>query len=107
MYQISPLFSALGDPTRLAVIQQLVRGPAPVSALAPEHGMALSSFLQHLRVLEDCGWIRSTKVGRVRTCQLNPAALAATSHWLAEQRATWEQRLDQLDAYLQTMEDEP
>jgi DNA-binding transcriptional ArsR family regulator len=100
------LFHALGDATRLAVVQRLARGPATVSALASHHPMALPSFLQHLRVLERSGWIRTEKVGRVRTCALDPAALATTSRWLDEQRATWEKRLDQLDAWLLTMDDD-
>ncbi len=68
--------------------------------------MALPSFLQHLRVLESSGWIHPVKVGRVRTCHLNPEAFVATSGFLAEQRAVWEHRLDRLDTYLLTMSDE-
>lgn len=68
--------------------------------------MALPSFLQHLRVLASGGSIRSVKVGRMRTCHLNPEALVATSGFLAEQRAVWEHRLDRLDTYLLTMSDE-
>lgn len=105
MYQVPRLFHALGDPTRLAVIRRLARQSASVSALAAEHTMALPSFLQHIRVLEESGWIRTAKVGRVRTCHLDPGALAATSGFLEEQRAAWTQRLDQLDQYLLTMDD--
>lgn len=68
--------------------------------------MALPSFLQHLRLLESSGWIRSVKVGRLRTCHLNLEALVATSGFLAEQRAVWQRRLDRLDTYLLTMGDE-
>jgi DNA-binding transcriptional ArsR family regulator len=106
MYQSSRLFHALGDPTRLAVIRSLALRSASVSTLAAEHDMALPSFLQHVRVLEWSGWIRSEKVGRVRTCHLNPEALAAATTFLAEQRAVWERRLDRLDSYLLTMDDE-
>ncbi len=94
------LFAALGDPTRLAVVRALCRKKETVSALAAPHDMALPSFLQHLDVLEKSGWIRTTKSGRVRTCELDPRALRATSQWLLEQRAVWETRLDQMDAYL-------
>ncbi|MDP2309588.1 MAG: helix-turn-helix domain-containing protein [Pseudomonadota bacterium] len=106
MYAAPRLFHALGDPTRLLVIQRLARESASVSALASEHTMALSSFLQHVRVLEESGWIRTVKVGRVRTCHLNPAALATTSRFLDEQRGVWERRLDRLDDYLLTMDDD-
>ena len=102
----APLFHALGDPTRLAIVQCLSRRPETVSALAAPHDMALPSFMQHLRVLEKSGWIRSTKTGRVRTCELNPEALALTGGWLERQRNLWERRLDQLDDYLLKMKQE-
>jgi DNA-binding transcriptional ArsR family regulator len=94
------LFHALGDPTRLAVVERLAAGPASVSALAAPFPMALPSFLQHLRVLEASGWIRTEKVGRVRTCSLDPEAFAQADGWLARRRAAWERRLDQLDETL-------
>ena len=62
--------------------------------------MALPSFVEHLRVLEGCGLVRSRKTGRVRTYQLAPRRLRLAEDWLARQRAFWERRLDQLDAYL-------
>ena len=97
---LDTIFPALADPTRRAVIERLSQGPASVSELARPFNMALPSFLQHLKVLEKCGLLRSQKVGRVRTCQIEPQALETTERWLAEQRTLWERRLDQLDDYL-------
>ena len=94
------VFRALADPTRRAVVRRLGRGAAPVSELAAPFAMALPTFLQHLRVLEQCGLVRSRKVGRVRTCRLNTRRLGVAETWLAAQRALWTRRLDQLDAYL-------
>jgi DNA-binding transcriptional ArsR family regulator len=74
-----------------------------VSELAEPFDMALPSFMQHLRVLEECGLVRSRKEGRVRTCQLAPKPLEKAEHWMAEQRAVWERRLDQLDDYLKEL----
>lgn len=102
--RLAPLFDALGDPTRMAVVQRLVRGPASVSALAAPFDMALPSFLQHLRVLEDAGWVRTRKEGRVRRCELDARTLRRANDWLARQHARWEKRLDQLDHYLVHME---
>ena len=62
--------------------------------------MALPSFTQHLDVLEQCGLVRSRKVGRVRTYRLVPQPLRTAEHWITQQRAVWERRLDQLDYYL-------
>lgn len=98
--RLDPVFHALSDPTRRAVVEHLTQGPAAVSDLARSHDMALPSFLQHLKVLHDSGLVRSRKTGRVRTCQLVPQPLTQAEGWLAGQRALWERRLDQLDDYL-------
>lgn len=94
------LFQALSDPTRRAVLARLARGPVTVSDLATPFDMALPSFLTHLRKLEDAGLITTTKDGRVRTCALVPAAITPVQHWLDDQRALWETRLDQLEDYV-------
>ncbi|MDB5811560.1 MAG: ArsR family transcriptional regulator [Betaproteobacteria bacterium] len=103
--QLNRVFQALADPTRRAVLERLNRGPAPMSELARPFGMALPSFSQHLDVLEDCGLVRSTKEGRVRTYELAPKPLEAAEHWMARQRALWERRLDQFDVYVKTLKE--
>src|ERR1700735_5273583 len=97
--QLTRVFQALTDPTRRAVLERLTRGPAPVSELAQPFRMALPSFVQHLGVLENCGLVRSKKLGRVRTYSLAPRPLQAAEHWLSAQRTQWERRLDQLDDF--------
>ena len=99
------VFRALADPTRRQVLERLSRSPASVSELARPFDMALPSFVQHLRVLEECGLVRSTKAGRVRTYQLAPERLKSAEDWLARQRGLWERRLDQLDSYLMEMKE--
>jgi DNA-binding transcriptional ArsR family regulator len=100
---IDLIFRALADPTRRRVVERLNRGPASVSELAAPFTMALPSFVQHLRVLEDCGLVQSSKSGRVRSYQLAPKRMKVAEDWLTKQRAVWERRLDQLDAYLTTI----
>ncbi|MBS1825291.1 MAG: helix-turn-helix transcriptional regulator [Acidobacteria bacterium] len=104
--QLSSVFHGLADPTRRAVIERLSSGPAAVTELAQPFPMALPSFLQHLRVLEDCGLVTSRKSGRVRTYQLAPKPLRAASNWLEKQRALWDRRLDQLDSYLDQLKEQ-
>lgn len=99
-------FRALSDPTRRAVVQALGRGPASVSELAKPFEMALPSFLQHLKVLEDCGLVATRKAGRVRTCTLQAEPLAAAEHWLEAQRSLWTRRLDQLDRLVLQLKDQ-
>jgi DNA-binding transcriptional ArsR family regulator len=105
--QLDRVFRALGDPTRRAVLSRLGAGPAPVSELARPFDIALPSFTQHLDVLEQCGLVRSRKVGRVRIYRLVPQPLEAAERWIVRQRALWERRLDQLDHYLLEMKEKP
>ncbi len=91
-------FQALGDPTRLAVVERLLQGPASVSDLAKPHAMALPAFTKHLGVLERAGLIHSKKTGRVRTCFINPPALRSLDRWITDRRAAWDGRLDRLAA---------
>src|ERR1700744_5623537 len=100
--ELTRVFQALTDPTRRAVLERLTRGPAAVSELAQPFEMALPSFVQHLGVLENCGLVRSTKQGRVRTYALAPQPLKEAENWLAAQRLLWERRLDALDDFLQS-----
>ena len=97
------LFHALSDSTRRAMLAQLAQGPATVSDLAGPTGLRLPTILRHLTVLEAAGLIASQKDGRVRSCAFQPQALAPLQDWLAEQRASWEDRLNRLDAYVMTL----
>ena len=95
--QLDAIFAALSDPTRRAVLERLVEGPATVSTLHNPHDMALPTFLKHLKTLETAGLVRSAKRGRVRTVHLEAAHIAAAEDWLLLQRRSWERRLDRLE----------
>lgn len=101
------VFQALADPTRRAMVERLVRGPASVSALAQPMEMSLPAVMQHLQVLEASGLVRSEKVGRVRTCQVVPATLRTAEAWITERRTLWEHRLDRLGEFLAEQPDHP
>ena len=94
------VFQALADPTRRGMVERLSRGPASVSELAQPLTMSLSAVVQHLEVLEKSGLVRSRKMGRVRTCRIEPVALRTAEQWIARRRSVWERRLDRLGAYL-------
>lgn len=100
---LDPVFLALGDPTRRAIVSRLARGRASVKELAAPIAMALPSVLKHLHVLERGGLIRSHKIGRTRLCELDPAALRTAEAWMAQQRAMWEAHADRLEAYVETL----
>lgn len=89
-------FHALADPSRRSIIVRLSQGPASVSELAAPLAMTLPAVVQHIDVLQKSGLVRSKKIGRVRTCRLEPAPMRSVEHWIAQHRATWEGRLDRL-----------
>ena len=94
-------FQALADPTRRAMIERLSRGPVTVSELAAPFDMSLTAVMQHLKVLEGAGLVSSEKVGRTRTCRLEPEALTAAERWLNERRQSAERALDRLGRFLE------
>jgi DNA-binding transcriptional ArsR family regulator len=101
------VFQALADPARRSMVQRLTRGPASVTELARPLKMSLPAVVQHLQVLEASGLVRSEKIGRVRTCRIEPKALRAAEQWITARRAVWERRLDRLGEYLAQHPDEP
>jgi DNA-binding transcriptional ArsR family regulator len=98
------IFQALSDPGRRTMVERLSRGPASVTELAQPLGMSLPAVIQHLQVLEASGLIRSEKVGRVRTCRIEPGPLRSAEQWIARRRAVWERRFDRLGEYLASQE---
>ena len=106
LVDLDRLFQALADPARRAIGERLTRGPAPVSELARPLPMSLPAAMQHLGVLEAAGLVRSEKVGRVRTCAIEPGALGQAEQWINARRIEWEHRLDRLGDYLKTLDNE-
>jgi DNA-binding transcriptional ArsR family regulator len=103
MANLDRVFHSLSDGTRRAVIAQLASGPASIGDLAQRHHMALPSFMKHIRVLEESEIVISRKRGRVRMCELRSEALTAAQDWLERERRIWGTRLDQLDAFVETL----
>ncbi|HEX4021285.1 MAG TPA: metalloregulator ArsR/SmtB family transcription factor [Acidobacteriaceae bacterium] len=93
---IHRVFHALGDPTRRIIMEKLSAGPISVSHLATPLKITLAAVVQHLQVLEESGLVRTEKIGRVRTCSIDPVGLLVAEQWIADRRSTWEKRLDRL-----------
>jgi DNA-binding transcriptional ArsR family regulator len=98
--ELDSVFHALADPSRRAMVDQLSRGTASVSQLAGPLSISLAAVVQHLHVLEQSGLVRSQKLGRVRTCAIQPTPLRVAEQWAADRRAAWEHHLDRLGDYL-------
>lgn len=97
---LDSVFRALSDVTRRAIVERLTSGPVSVSLLAEPLDMSLPAVMQHLQVLEDSGLVRSEKIGRTRTCRIEPKTLALAERWITDRRLFWEANLDRLGAFL-------
>jgi DNA-binding transcriptional ArsR family regulator len=104
--ELDRAFHALADPSRRAIVARLSEGPASVSELAKPLPMSLAAVVQHVQVLDASGLIRTEKVGRVRTCRIEPAALRTVEDWIAQHRRNWETRLDRLGDVLAELSDD-
>jgi DNA-binding transcriptional ArsR family regulator len=102
---IDRVFHALGDPTRCALMEKLGDGPVSVSRLADPLDITLAAVVQHLQILEESGLVRTEKVGRVRTCRIDPDGLAAAQKWISDRRPAWDRRLDRLGDLLAEPQD--
>ena len=107
--EIGRVFHALGDPTRRAMLERLshlpMSTPMSVSLLAEPLEMSLAAVVQHLQVLEESGLVHTEKLGRVRTCRVDPAGLRAAEEWLRARRPEWDRRLDRLGEMLEEGDD--
>ena len=101
---LDSFFSAISDPTRRAVVERLVGGPASVSDLHAPHDIALPTFMKHLKVLEESGLVSSEKKGRVRVVHIEAEPLRMAEDWLKKQRMIWSRRLDRIEQLAEEME---
>ena len=97
---VDRVLRALADSSRLAIVERLTAGPLSVSGLAAPLAITLTAVAQHLQVLEESGLVRTEKIGRVRTCRLEPAGFAVLEQWIRDRRSPVERRLDRLGDFL-------
>jgi len=95
--QFDATFSALSDPTRRGVLEQLSRSDASITDLADKFHMTLTGMKKHVGVLEQAGLVTTQKVGRVRTCRLGAHRLEEEAAWIERYRQLWAARFDALD----------
>ena len=104
---LDAVFSALGDPTRRAILAQLADGETRVTELAAPHDMSLPAISKHLRVLETAGLVSKQKAGRVVRCSLNAEPLKDAADWVDRYRRFWEGQFDRLERYLEDVSPKP
>jgi DNA-binding transcriptional ArsR family regulator len=96
---IGPIFEALADPTRRAIIDRLTRGPARVTDVAAPFAMSLNAVSKHIKVLEHARLVRRTRRGREHTLELQPEPLREVARWASSYERYWTERLDRLEAF--------
>ncbi|WGY72988.1 helix-turn-helix transcriptional regulator [Burkholderia cepacia] len=104
---LSVTFAALADPTRRAILARLAQGEATVGDLSGPFDMSAPAISKHLRVLAKAGLITQGRDRQFRPCRIAPEPLKEAADWVLQYRALWEQRLDQLDSYLQQLQQKP
>jgi len=101
--QLSTTFAALADPTRRAILARLSTGEASVTELAEPFEMSMPAISKHLKVLERAGLIARGREAQWRPCRLEAAPLKDVAEWVKRYQRFWEQRFDNLDAYLRVL----
>jgi DNA-binding transcriptional ArsR family regulator len=97
---LTPVFSALADPTRRAILERLARGDATVHQLAEPFAMTQQAVSKHLKVLERARLISRTQAAQSRPCVLDAARLDAAVGWIERHRRVWAERHDRLEDHL-------
>lgn len=76
------VFAALADPTRRAILTDLLAGDRSVGDLAAPHAMSLAAISKHLQVLARAGLVTQMRAGRLTNCRLEADALRGAGLWL-------------------------
>ena len=103
---LSTVFAALGDPTRLAIIQRLADGEASVQKLAEPFDISGPAISRHLKVLEQAGLISRRRDAQLRPCRLEREKLREIGDWTKRMRAFWDESFDRMDEYLEEITEE-
>jgi len=103
--QLDLVFSALADPTRRAILARLADGEATVNQLAEPFHLKLPTVSKHLKVLQRAGLVIQSRKAQWRPCRLEPAPLKDVADWVERYRRIWDERLNQLDAYLTELQE--
>jgi DNA-binding transcriptional ArsR family regulator len=101
---LSLTFAALADPTRRAILARLAEGEATVNELAEPFDMSLQAISKHLKVLERAGLVSRGRDAQYRPCRLEAAPLGEAIDWIERHRKIWEDRFDQLEQHLRTLQ---
>ena len=98
------VFQAIADPVRRDIMGLLMNEPLSVNTVADHFDISRPAISKHLRILSECGLIKIHPKGRERFCEIQPHSLIPAFMWIDDFRSLWEQRLDNFEAYLKTLD---
>ena len=104
--ELTSVFAALGDPTRLAIVQRLAEGEASVQELAEPFDISGPAISRHLKVLEQVGLISRGRDAQFRPCRLERGKLEEIRDWTKRMRRFWDESFDRMDDYLEEIMEE-
>lgn len=102
MDRLDPIFNALADATRRAILARLAQGEATVGALSEPFSISAPAISRHLKVLERASLITNERHGKERVCRLRPDTLASAQEWLDFSNRFWNASFARLDRHLKT-----
>ena len=105
--QLSAVFGALADPTRRAILARLAERDLTVGQLSAPFTVSQPAISRHLKVLEGAGLISRSRRATARLSHLEAAPLREATSWLARYQAFWDERFDQLDELLASLQQPP
>jgi DNA-binding transcriptional ArsR family regulator len=101
------LFSALSDPTRFAIVEQLLdKGDQTAGSIAEPFNISKPAISRHLKVLEDAGIIERRIDRQFRTFSIRPQSLRSIDDWVGRYRRFWQTSFDRLEKILQEKEED-
>lgn len=103
VYNLDAVFSSLSDPTRRDILGRLSNGSLSVGEIAKHYDMTFAAISKHLKVMERAKLVIKKRRGKEQIVHISPRALASADEYLEFYKRLWEQRLDSLDIYLESI----
>jgi DNA-binding transcriptional ArsR family regulator len=98
----APVFAALGEDTRLAIVARLCSGgPQSIAHLTEGSDVTRQAVTKHLNVLAEAGLVRGVRRGRERIWEIEPKRLDDASRWLEQLSKRWDEALGRLKRYVE------
>jgi DNA-binding transcriptional ArsR family regulator len=103
MIERRDVFQAIADPTRRAIINMLADKPLNVNSIAESFDVSRQAISLHIKILLECDLLQVTQKGRERYCEAKLGQLNEVSAWVAQYRQHWENKLDNLETYIEQL----